>query len=470
MVIALLVVGFLIATAVAVVEFVQLRAANERIEELEAAQEDPDTDGGGGPFDGFGDLFEEFEDLFGGQGGGSGLGALECMGGLGLGGGDGGGGTSVDAIAEEVEGIRELSFQEEPDPVFLSSEETSRRVQELFLEEYTPEIADIEQRMLIALGAIPADADLRQIRAKALGGQVAGFYEPETGELVVRQAGSEISVTDRITLAHELDHALTDQRLDIPLPDDPVLGVEDANLAALALVEGDATVVMQRYSSGLGIDEQLELLDPATIAEAEAGLAGLTPYLEQELLFPYEQGQRFVCDLYERGGWDAVNRAYDQPPASTAQVLFPDRYESGEEPVDPRDPSAPGAGWREAAKLQIGAANLLWLFTAPGGDRADAIGDPLGSAGAWGGGELGLWARGQDTAMGVALAERPGEDRLCAAIRDWYDRSFDDDRRSERGSTTRFEGGRQAAVVSCTADEVRLGVGPDVRTAGALVR
>ena len=38
-----------------------------------------------------------------------------------------------------------------------------------------------------------------QLRAGAIGSQVAGYYEPETGELVVRQAGAEPSAIDRIT-------------------------------------------------------------------------------------------------------------------------------------------------------------------------------------------------------------------------------------------------------------------------------
>ena len=229
--------------------------------------------------------------------------------------GEGSGGTSVDAIAAEVEGIRELRFREVPEPEFLTSEETTDRVRELFLEEYTPEVADIEERILTAFGAIPPGTDLRELRAGTIGDQVAGYYEPESGELVVRQSGSEIGVLDRITLAHELDHALTDQVLGIPLPDDPELGREDESLAALALVEGDATVVMQRYQAGLGFGEQLELLDPAAIAQAEAGLAGLPPYLQKELLFPYQQGLEFVCHLFAEGGWAAVDEAYDRPPA-----------------------------------------------------------------------------------------------------------------------------------------------------------
>ncbi|MGH2692715.1 MAG: hypothetical protein ACRDHM_09455 [Actinomycetota bacterium] len=288
--IALLAVGFLLASTIAVIEFVQLRAANERIEELESGAADGGEQGGGGPLGDLDDLLKELlgeaEGLFEGAGE---IGSLiECLGTPFAGAGEAR--ASVGAIAEQVEGIRELEFTREVQPQFLSDEEMNERVREQFLEDYTPRIADVEQRMLTALGAIPPGTDLRELRANAIGQQVAGFYDPETGELVVRKAGVELSAVDRITLAHELDHALTDQALGIPLPDDPGVGSEDANLAALALAEGDATLVMQRYSATLGFDEQFELLDPEAIAQAEAGLSGFPPYLEQELLFPYEEG------------------------------------------------------------------------------------------------------------------------------------------------------------------------------------
>lgn len=459
MAVALLTLGFLLASAIAVVEFVQLRAARERIEELEGARDD--GEGGGGLLDDLlGDLLpDEANDA---------LSTLECVGGLGFGGGGGGEDQSIAGIAREVERIRDLRFEEVPVPRFLSGEETSRRVRELFLEEYTPELADIEERVLLALGAIPPGTDLRELRAEVLGGQVAGFYEPETGELVVRRAGGEISATDRITLAHELDHALTDQALDIPLPDDVELGTEDRTMATLALVEGDATLVMQRYSSGLGLEEQLEALDPGAVAEAEAGLAGLPPYLRKELLFPYQEGLEFVCDLYADGGWKAVDRAYADPPTTTAQILFPERY--GEAAEDPRDPSRPGRGWRELARLELGAANLLWLFQAPGGaEGRPGVADPMAAAGAWAGGEMVLWGDGPETAVGIALAERDGADELCAAVTEWYGSSFQGDR--EQGAPDgRFlaDGERQDAVITCAADEVRVGIAPDLRTAGRM--
>lgn len=456
--ISLLAAGLLVASTIAVIELVQLREAHERIEELEAGQ--GEGSGDGGPF---GDFGEFVEDLLGDaqgllEGAGEFGSLLECLGTP----FEREAGTTVEAIARQVEGIRELEFGRDVEPRFLSDQEMTDRVRELFLEEYTPKIAELEQRLLTTLGAIPQGTDLRQLRAEAIGRQVAGFYEPETGELVVRQAGAELSAIDRITLAHELDHALTDHALGIPLPDDPVIGQEDANLAALALVEGDATLVMQRYSSTLAFGEQFELLDPETIAQSEAGLAGFPPYLEQELLFPYDEGLSFVCDLYARGGWDAVNRAYAEPPSTSAQILFPERYSAGEDAADPR-PSAhdPPRAWQPTNVLQFGAANLLWLFEAPGGDRTSALADSLSAVREVAGGAVHMWTRGPQTALTLALVDRPGGGRLCDSVGEWYSRAVPDDEETSRGTAELIsDGPLQDAVLNCVGEEVRLGIGP----------
>jgi hypothetical protein len=168
-------------------------------------------------------------------------------------------------------------------------------------EEYTAADADIDARILSLLGAIPEGTDLRALQSDLLAGQVAGYYDPETGDIVVRDDGDgELDVTERLTLAHELDHALTDQALG--LPDTDVEGQSDATLAGLALVEGDATLLMQQWAlANLGIVDQFQqLLDPQ-VAQAQADLEKVPHYLQQELMFPYLSGLSYACRLYAEG-------------------------------------------------------------------------------------------------------------------------------------------------------------------------
>jgi hypothetical protein len=468
-----LAVGLAISVVLAVTFGVSLQAARDRIEELEKEVEATGPpQGGGGP------LEEVLEDLLGeGENPLEGLGGdvFGCIGAGALGGDaveppSGPPAAQVRTLAEEVEEIRELTFRRPVRPRFLADEAIERRIREMFLEDYTPEVADREARILTALGAIPPGLDLVEARARALGGSVAGFYVPETGELVVGASGGDLGPLEWVTLVHELEHAVADQRLDLPVPEEIVPGREDADVAALAVVEGDATLAMQRYSSSLPFDQQIGLLDPEAIADAEAGLAGLPYILEQELLFPYEDGLTFVCDLYQEGGWNAVDRAYGDPPTTTAQVLFPERYAEREGALDPRDTGRLAGGWRLEGTHQFGAATFLWLLEAPGGDPSRALDDPRAGAAAWGGGELRLWRRGTATAVGIAMAERDGHDVLCSAVSHWYASAFPgaQPRGSAAGRGLLLDGSRQDAALACDGDQIRLGIAPDPATARRL--
>jgi hypothetical protein len=42
--------------------------------------------------------------------------------------------------------------------------------------------------------------------------------------------------------------------------------------------------------------------------------------------FPYREGARFAAALLQSGWWPAVNSAYLRPPASTEQILHPEKY------------------------------------------------------------------------------------------------------------------------------------------------
>ena len=50
--------------------------------------------------------------------------------------------------------------------------------------------------------------------------------------------------------------------------------------------------------------------------------------LRRQLEFPYLEGQVFVTTLLGQGGWDSVDAAWDELPASTEQILHPERYPS----------------------------------------------------------------------------------------------------------------------------------------------
>lgn len=456
---------------------------------------DPSDPGDPGDLGDLGDLLgDELGDLLGGGlddllGGDAGA-MLECMGGMAAlgdlgdllgGGGDGEGdgdadttipddGLDVqyDAVAEWVAEERDLDFDAVPEPTYVTSEEMTTRVQEEIRREYPEREARLDSDLLAALGVVDPGTDMLDLQADFVSGQVAGYYDPRTGELVVLtdDPSEPLSGYAIVALAHELDHALTDQTLDLPIDVDKMAGSSDEQMAATALIEGDATLLMYRFSSGaLPLEEQMSMtLDPSAAAAQEA-LADAPAYLVSQLQFPYLDGLMFACGIEAEGGWEAVDGAYAEPPTTTAQILFPDRYASGEAAVDPPDPADPGGSWEQARARTFGAADLEWLFQAPGDDPGAALVEPRDLAAGWAGGEVRQWTDGDRAAVGLSFVQHDGEAGLCESITDWYRAAFPDAADRDVDGGLAFESDRQTAVLHCDGDNVRLGIAPDLDTA-----
>lgn len=372
----------------------------------------------------------------------------------------------VDHIAEQVATLRGLAVDTDVDARFLPPEEVARRITRLLAEDYPEAEADTDRRLLASLGVLAPDTDLRALQRDLLAGQVAGFYVPETGELVVRSTGDDRSgVVDRVTLAHEIDHALTDRALRLPVGD-AAPGDDDANLAALAVVEGDASLVMNRWAlENLSLTDQLSLaMDPAVVA-AQGQLDDVPHYLAEELMFPYLDGLEMVCDVWLEAGWAGVDRLYGDPPDTTAQVMFPARRRADEPAAGVAELRAP-AGFDQLRTDTFGAARLSWLFEAPGDAPDRALSDPEQRAAAWRGGTATVWADGSRTAVGLSLVGREGG--LCGSVTAWYAAAFTEASRSPVPTGTAFDGDRQDAVVACPGEQVRVGIGPEPAVAAAV--
>src|SRR5207302_7880735 len=101
---------------------------------------------------------------------------------------------------------------------------------------------------LYALGLLDHPVDLAKAGQALVGEGVVGFYDPQKKDLVVR--GTAITPYVRKTLAHELTHALDDQRFGLDRA-----GLEKANAESAdgfrALSEGDAVHVEQAYANAM---------------------------------------------------------------------------------------------------------------------------------------------------------------------------------------------------------------------------
>lgn len=320
--------------------------------------------------------------------------------------------------------MRRLRFRAAPKARYVRRAEMQRRIRRQIDTSYPDGEAAADARALVALGAVRRGTNLKALLKRALPGQVAGYYDPRTRQLVVgSNAEKKLDAIEQLTLAHELEHALADQVLGLPpflderaTPD----GREDLELAALSLVEGDATLLTDAFAGEhLSVADAFRSIGPALAAQDE--FDQLPYYLQASTIFPYEDGLTFVCSVFERGGWNAVNRAYRRLPQTSAQIMFPERYFARERATDAPDPQPPGRGWKLVDEQAFGAANLLWLFEAPGGDVGRELPDARKRAAAWAGGELRVFGRGGKTVVSLVLVERRGERDLCASMRVWLE-------------------------------------------------
>jgi hypothetical protein len=306
------------------------------------------------------------------------------------------------AIEEQVLAERGLPAKQRIVPALLSGSEVKARIAAQFERDNSPDEIAVAEETMKALGLLPADAALGTLYVDLLGSQVAGFYDPKTKEMVVVSKSGAVGPNEKVTFAHEFTHALQDQSFGLEGIDVDAVGQGDRSLGRLALVEGDATLLMTRWLVDHLSPEELQVVvavDPDSLDK----LASMPAILRETLLFPYQQGLVFVNGIWAQGGWEAVDRTYARLPDSTEQVLHPAKYEAGEKPVAlPLDAAAlakgMGAGWTGTPEDTMGEFQLsVWLRE--NGSRAL---DAQRAAAGWGGDRL-AYLRGPGGAYGLVL-------------------------------------------------------------------
>lgn len=260
-------------------------------------------------------------------------------------------------------------------------------------EEYPADEAAADQLEWELLGLIRPEQNLYELQLALYTEQVAGFYDSETEEIVVIGDQDAAAPMIIVTLAHEYVHALQDRAFDLDALEASVEGNQDALAALVALVEGDATVAGLQYA--MREMRREELVGPGSSAPPPDDVFSQTPpALQAVLLFPYVSGPPFVAALLD-GGWRAVDAAYARLPASTEQVLHPEKYVASEAPLEvdlpPLIDSLPPV-WREVRRDVFGEFMVgVWL----GGTQfASAAAE---AAAGWGGDAYALYqdAQGQ---------------------------------------------------------------------------
>ena len=259
------------------------------------------------------------------------------------------------------------------------------------------------ERLYKALGLLDEDASLKGLFLDLIGSQVAGFYRPDDKKLYVVSRSGTVNGADKITFAHEYDHALQDANFDIFKDPEALRDQTDQALARAAVYEGDATLLMTLWAfPNMTPAELQDAIAAGSDPESVAILAQTPAILTEGLLFPYNTGVLFVQPIQTAGGWAAVDDLYERLPVSTEQVMHVEKYQAAEKPVVvtlPTDLSATlGAGWSVAFQDTWGEFQTgVWL-------RESGVGaaEAKAAAAGWGGDRLAV-LNGPDGAWAVAL-------------------------------------------------------------------
>ena len=268
--------------------------------------------------------------------------------------------NSTEEILKIVSRLRALDIKQGVKSSFKTKDEIEQAVIR-DLDENTPlEDFEASQKTLLKLGLINASFHLRDYVVKLLREQVAGFYEPKTKEFYLA-AWLPISDQKRV-IAHELVHALQDQHFNLRRFESWPKGDSDAELAAHALVEGEATLVMIEYDfeqQGMKLDmnkigsltDNMIEQDSDSDAKAYPVLAAAPKVLKENLQFPYIYGAGFVGAVLKNRSWRVLDTSYESLPASSEQIMHPERFLIRDNPVKIEMPDLAGplgANWKKA--------------------------------------------------------------------------------------------------------------------------
>ncbi len=286
----------------------------------------------------------------------------------------------TDAYLGIVARLRGQDFAESVAPSLMTRKELADEMKRQMDLDYTEEELRLMEGTFKVFGLVPKNLDVKGLMTKLLTEEVGGFYDPRTKAMVLirendraREPGMLGKLLgqrptfdkeeQKITLAHELTHALQDQLYGLLQMQNAIEKDDDMSLAFSALVEGDATLVMfgemgRQEGDVLGKTQMdpeaarfmfnmMKMMLP--IAGGKT-YRGAPPIFRDGLIFPYFQGLIFNLHMTRNGGFDRVHAAYRSPPVSSEQILHPAKYlEQVDEPFDLRFPQPESlfpSGWK----------------------------------------------------------------------------------------------------------------------------
>jgi hypothetical protein len=298
--------------------------------------------------------------------------------------------TEMAQLEKLVVNMRGLSWNGSP-PIYLVSPNQAENIleSELALSGYTASIGG-QSKIFTALGFIDPSFDFAKYSLTGLSEGQLGFFN--TFDKSIYLIGYQSGGLGHLVFTHEFDHALIDHYF--PGVERAYFGSACANnsqrcQAIQALVEGDASLLMAQWYATYATASDKKDIGQYHIPFASSADPDPPPYGAPLADFTYSTGEQFVLALWQKGGWAEVDKAYDNLPASTEQILHPEKYLAGEQPVEMTVPNllpSLGGGWTLVGSDSLGEL-MTGLMLAYGAEPIWRIPpkDALSASAGWGG-------------------------------------------------------------------------------------
>jgi hypothetical protein len=232
--------------------------------------------------------------------------------------------------------------------------------------------------ILRRLGLLPAHTDSGAAALESFAASPLPRYDPLARRLLVPDAPPLDK--QQLPLVHEIAHAIADERFGLRrtlkvAPDGTHQLDGDAERARLALIEGDATLATLMFADPREIFlGRRELASVAAAIAKGAADPKAPPWAVALARFTHVDGLLFVGRVRARQPWSAVDALWNDPPASSEQVLHPERYDTCDEPIAVDAtllPALPGAGAPLATDVMGELVIRTWLATSVSPELAD---------------------------------------------------------------------------------------------------
>lgn len=253
---------------------------------------------------------------------------------------------SVDEILAFVSKDTDLPIKSSIKKKLLTRDEVNKYLREKFNEDKSTKRLERSEVVLKKFGLLDADFQLGPFMISLLTEQVAGFYDNKTKTVNLLDW---VDVDDQQpVLAHELTHALQDQKVGLTKwgevgsedvaknvgEDNAHIQTDESDTARDAVTEGQAMAVYLDWElrkTGRTLADVPDMMDKMkeTVADTSGSpiMARAPLLLQKSLLFPYDEGLGFEDALLVKKGKDAAFAGVlDNPPSSTMEIMHPTAY------------------------------------------------------------------------------------------------------------------------------------------------